>query len=169
MESGQWGSAAFPRPASVLVTGGTGFVDRARRMDIAMTIWVLKGSDGRIANLGPPEMKDEGSGNGKPSQGAKDHSELHRCALDRPIRVIVSLVSVTKHMRASGSGLIKNFPNWPLRPTGCGKSHTCRSWATLPRHNLDRPVVGSFSSEEYVFDEGGNQEHRDSCNPLNCC
>src|SRR5262245_49307512 len=32
-------------PVSSLVAGA----DRARRMDIAMTIWVLKGSDGRIA------------------------------------------------------------------------------------------------------------------------
>ena len=32
-------------PVSSLVAG----VDRARRMDIAMTIWVLKGADGRIA------------------------------------------------------------------------------------------------------------------------
>ncbi|HEV3141851.1 MAG TPA: MBL fold metallo-hydrolase, partial [Vicinamibacterales bacterium] len=32
-------------PVSSLVAGA----DRARRMDIAMTIWVLKGNDGRVA------------------------------------------------------------------------------------------------------------------------
>ena len=63
------------------------------------------GSESRIANLAPPEMEDKAGGERKSGQGAKDHAELHRNVLDRPIRVPVNFGSLAKEAAA---GLTEN-------------------------------------------------------------